>query len=110
MLSLGLLHLPACLPACLIQGSGVYFDDEGNSYEGEFQAGLRHGRGRAVACSGGADSSSKGSAGAGAAAVAAGDVYEGCWQHDKRCAGLQRLETSSITAWARDIVAQLREL
>jgi hypothetical protein len=56
-----------------MQGAGVYFDDEGSSYEGEFQAGLRHGRGREV-------SGSSSSTGAGGA----GDVYEGCWQHDRR--------------------------
>jgi hypothetical protein len=56
------------------QGSGVYFDDEGSSYEGEFLAGMRHGRGRAVAAT--LDDSAGDGGG--------GDVYEGCWLHDKR--------------------------
>jgi hypothetical protein len=54
------------------QGSGVYYDDEGNSYEGEFQGGLRHGRGRAM------------TAGDSAGAGGSGDVYEGCWLNGMR--------------------------
>ncbi|KAF8063693.1 hypothetical protein HT031_003548 [Scenedesmus sp. PABB004] len=54
----------------LPHGSGSFFDESGGvSYEGEFVRGLRHGRGRGVS---------------------GGDVYEGAWADDMRCADLAR--------------------
>jgi hypothetical protein len=50
------------------QGAGTMCDDDGSMYEGELSAGLRHGRGRFTS--------------------ATGDVYEGCWQRNMRCACL----------------------
>jgi hypothetical protein len=58
-----------CLSVSLSQGSGLFYDDLGNSYDGEWQAGLRHGRGRSV--TGGRPVDGFG-----------GDVYEGSWEHD----------------------------
>jgi hypothetical protein len=54
-----------------VQGDGVFFDDDGNSYEGEWMDGKRHGRGRAVY-------------GGRAVDGFGGDVYEGHWENGMR--------------------------
>jgi hypothetical protein len=64
--------LPRPARACP-QGQGRYVEDNGDTYDGEWRDGLRHGRGRATY---------GGRPGDGAGA----DVYEGCWEGNMRCA------------------------
>lgn len=67
----GMSRLQLLLLVTGLQGQGLFYDDAGNSYDGEWQAGLRHGRGKSVA--GGRPTDGFG-----------GDVYEGGWQQDLR--------------------------
>lgn len=59
----------------ILQGSGLFYDDDGNLYEGEWIQGKRHGQGRAVY-------------GGRAIDAFGGDVYEGHWENDLRCFAL----------------------
>lgn len=52
-----------------IQGHGTYFEDNGDTYEGEYLNGKRHGKGRAVY-------------GGRAVDNFGGDVYEGYFRDD----------------------------
>jgi hypothetical protein len=56
-------------PALLRQGHGTFFADDGDTYEGEWHNGKRHGKGRAVY--GGRPVDGFG-----------GDVYEGYFEND----------------------------
>lgn len=53
------------------KGNGIFYDDNGSFYEGEWWDGKRHGRGRAVY--GGREVDGSG-----------GDAYEGNWENDFR--------------------------
>jgi hypothetical protein len=57
--------------AVSMQGHGTYFMDNGDTYEGDWVSGQRHGRGRAVY--GGRPIDNFG-----------GDVYEGHWENDMK--------------------------
>lgn len=50
---------------CLAQGTGVYYYDSGDKYEGEWMRNKKHGRGTME--------------------YANGNIYEGDWEDDKRC-------------------------
>jgi hypothetical protein len=65
--------LPHRCPRPAPQGQGRYVEDSGDTFDGEWRDGLRHGRGRATY---------GGRPGDGVGA----DVYEGCWEANMRCA------------------------